>query len=144
MNPLLFELNQAPEMVWEQLTLPENILKWMQNDDIQLHIQFGQAKGEPVIISGDLHGIAFVNTGVIAEWNPPHSLCFTHRSSLSALPHSSEFDTIISVQLHAFAGGTKLEWCCGGYTESAVGEHLRFYWQVALSRMRVLLNQLPE
>jgi uncharacterized protein YndB with AHSA1/START domain len=77
------EIHAPAFKVWEALTNPELMKKWMADRDTELNIITDWIVGSPIIIYGKLHRIKFENTGRVLQFEPEKVLQYNHLSSLS-------------------------------------------------------------
>src|SRR5690349_7040417 len=70
--------------VWEALTNPELMKRWMSETEINIHTDW--KVGTPMVIRGRLHGINFENRGTVLQFDPGKILQYSHLSSVSRLP----------------------------------------------------------
>ncbi|QJB30113.1 SRPBCC domain-containing protein [Chitinophaga oryzae] len=126
---------QAPAAtVWEMLTNPEKINLWMM--DSPVHIQSGWKAGSPLVFTGDLHGIPYINKGVILAFEPEQLLSYTHWSSLSERPDEPEQYGIITFRLNAADTGTMLDFTQTNTGKYATDRHINYYWGTALALIK--------
>src|ERR1051326_6401781 len=81
-------INAPTSQVWEALTNPSLMQKWMFEKEI-IFITDWQIGG-PIITRGDLHGIHFENNGLVLQFEPEKVLRYSHLSSISRLPDKPE------------------------------------------------------
>lgn len=126
---------QAPAAtVWEMLTDPEKINLWMM--DTPVHIQSDWKVGSPLVFTGDLHGLAFENKGIILAFEPEQLLAYTHWSSLSERPDEPEQYGVITFRLTAAEAGTMLDFTQTNTGKYATDRHVNYYWGTALALIK--------
>src|SRR6185312_6680830 len=81
-------INSGIEKVWKALTVPALMKQWMFESEIEIVSDW--VIGRPMIIKGDMHGVAFENKGTLLKFEPLQRLKYSHLSSLSELPDSTE------------------------------------------------------
>lgn len=99
-------INAPTSKVWEALTNPELMKKWM--SETEIHIITDWKVGSPFMIRGDLHGIKFENKGTVLRFEPSKVLAYNHLSSISRLPDKPENFSIIEFQLAPMQDQTSL------------------------------------
>src|SRR4030095_12807143 len=91
-------LINAPTLkVWETLTNPELMKKWISETEINIITDW--KVGNPIIMRGSLHRINFENKGIVLQFEPEKILQYNHLSSLSRLPDKPENYSIIEFRL---------------------------------------------
>lgn len=123
----------APE-VWETLTTPVLMKKWMFETDIDVITDW--KTGSPVIIRGDLHGIYFENNGTVLAFEQGEKLQYNHLSSLSKLPDELENYSIIEFILSPIENQTILTLTVSNFPTEEIYRHLAFYWNVTLEILK--------
>ncbi|NML38107.1 hypothetical protein HHL17_12955 [Chitinophaga sp. G-6-1-13] len=124
--------------VWEMLTNPEKIGRWMM--DTPVHIESDWQVGSPLVFTGDLHGIAYENKGVILQLEPEKLLVYTHWSSLSERPDEPGQYGTITFRLTSTTAGTVLDFTQTNTGKYATDRHVNYYWGTVL----VLIKKLCE
>lgn len=130
-NPIFkktITINAPTSQVWDTLTNPELIKKWMSETDIDIITDWNV--GSPIIIRGDLHGIYFENNGTVLQFEQQHILQYNHLSSLSALPDEPENYSIIEFRLSPTENQTTLTVTLSNFPTEEIYRHLAFYWNV--------------
>ncbi|MBX3012511.1 MAG: SRPBCC domain-containing protein [Caldilineaceae bacterium] len=121
-------------MVWDYLTKPELMQQWMTEEPIT--IQTAWRVGTPMVISGQLHGFAFENTGTVLQSEPTKRLQYTHRSSISNLPDEPASYTVFTFQLTPTDNQTTLTITVENFPTESIYKHLAFYWHVVPELLR--------
>jgi uncharacterized protein YndB with AHSA1/START domain len=121
-------INAPTSQVWDRLTNPELIKKWMSETDIDIITDW--KVGSPVIIRGDLHGIYFENNGKVLQFEQQHILQYNHLSSLSELPDEPDNYSIIEFRLSPTENQTNLTITLSNFPTEEIYRHLAFYWNV--------------
>src|SRR5919108_4165619 len=81
-------INAPISKVWDTLTIPELMKKWMSETGIDIITNW--SVGSPILMRGRLHRIKFENTGTVLQFEPGKILRYSHLSSLSRLPEKPE------------------------------------------------------
>src|SRR5687767_10207996 len=77
-------INAPISKVWETLTTPELMKKWMFEKEIEILTDW--TVGSPILIRGHLERMKFENKGRFLQFEPEKILRYSHLSSLSRLP----------------------------------------------------------
>ena len=132
-------INAKPATVWEALTDPQLMAKWMAETEIE--IITGWHVGSSIIIQGDLHGIPFENTGHVLQFEPEKLLRYSHLSSLSNLPDEIESYSVIEFSLQPKGKETVLTVTLNNFPTDAIYMHLVFYWSVTLEMLKEFIER---
>lgn len=128
---------QAPTVVvWQYLTVPDLMTQWMLDTAMTMAIMTSWQVGSPIVMAGELHGIAFENRGTVSRYEPETLLQYTHLSSLSQLPPTPENFCQLTLALTPTATGTLLTLTMTNFPTAAIFKHLEFYWRVALVNLK--------
>jgi uncharacterized protein YndB with AHSA1/START domain len=117
--------------VWEYLTNPDCMKKWMGEPGMKIEIITDWKVGNPIVIRG-FHHTRFENRGVVLRFEPYKILEYTHLSSVSRLVDRSENYTIISFNLTSNRDVTSLTLKVGNFPTEAIFKHLDFYWKTTV------------
>ena len=127
-------INAKPAKVWEALTSPQQMAKWMAESEIEIITSW--QIGSPIIIRGDLHGIPFENTGRVRQFEPEKLLSYSHLSSLSNLPDETDSYSVIEFSLQPNGNQTVLTLTLSNFPTEEIYRHLAFYWSVTLEMLK--------
>src|SRR5687767_14174435 len=83
-------INAPVFVVWNNLTIPEQMKKWMLDTHMEMDVFTTWQVGSPITLRGNLHGMPFENTGKILKNELEQVLQYTHLSSLSELQDKPE------------------------------------------------------
>ncbi|MES2274793.1 MAG: SRPBCC domain-containing protein [Bacteroidota bacterium] len=131
-------INSPAILIWKMLTDIELLKQWMLDDKIDILTNW--EVNSPIIIEGNLHGMAFKNKGTVLKYDPYHTLCYSHLSSLSLLPDRPENYTNIEFKLEEQGGETGLNFTANNFPTETIKQHIGFYWNATL----VILKELSE
>jgi len=123
-------------VVWQYLTVPDLMKQWMLDTAMTMTITTDWQVGSPIRMQGNLHGIAFENSGTVLHYEPEKLLQYTHLSSLSQLPGRPEDFCQLAFSLTANAKETILTLTITNFPTVAIFKHLEFYWRVALLSLK--------
>ena len=129
------EINAPISQVWDSLTKPELMKKWMM-PDIELHIVTDWKVGNPILINGNMNGKDFQNKGIVLEFEPEKTLQYSHLSSISRLPERPESYALFQFQLFPTERGTQLGFALNNFPTESIYKHLVFYWNVTLEVLK--------
>lgn len=125
--------------VWSYLTIPEFILQWMGDPEMDIEIVTDWKTGSPFIIKG-FHHVPFENKGTILQLEPERIFQYNHLSSLSDLPDKTENYTIITFRLKQLNEQMELTVEAENFPAESINKHWEFYWNGTIS----LLKQVIE
>jgi uncharacterized protein YndB with AHSA1/START domain len=137
----IISIEATPAAVWEALTNPARMKQWMAETTIEIVTSW--EVGSPIIIQGNWHSTRFKNTGRVLRFEPGKCVCYSHLSSLSALPDNTENHTIIEFRLSPQQNSTQLELVLSNFPTEAIYRHFAFYWNVALVLLKKMVEQTP-
>jgi uncharacterized protein YndB with AHSA1/START domain len=136
-------LINAPTLkVWETLTNPELMKKWMSETEINIITDW--KIGNPIIMRGSLHRINFENKGIVLQFEPEKILQYSHLSSLSRLPDKPENYSIIEFRLAPIKNQTMLTLTVSNFPTETIYKHLAFYWNVTLEILKRMIENNPQ
>lgn len=127
--------------VWEALTDPVLMKKWMADADTEIEIITDWKVGNPFLIRGTLHRIKFENKGKVLQFEPEKILQYSHLSSLSRLPAQPENYSIVDFRLTPEGTLTVLTVTLSNFPRESIYKHLDFYWNVTLEIFKRKLEE---
>ncbi len=133
------DINASTSTVWNALTKPAIMQKWMAEADIDILTDW--QVGAPFIIRGSLHGIKFENRGTVLQFEPEKLLCYTHLSSISRLRDVSESYSVLTFELAPLKGQTALTLTVSNFPTETIYKHFAFYWNVTLGILKKQIEQ---
>ena len=128
------EINAAPSKVWDALTNPELMKRWMSETEIKITTDW--EVGNPFIIHGNLHGINFENNGTVLQFEREKVLKYSHLNSLSRLPDEPRNYSMIEFTLAPRENQTSLTVTLSNFPTESIYKHLVFYWNVTLEILK--------
>jgi len=132
-------INAPVLTVWNTLTNPELIKRWM--PDMEINVVSEWKPGSPIIFRGNLHWIDFENRGIIQQFEPGKIFQYTSWSSLSELPDSPENYSVIRFELTPVEEKTTVMLTISHFATDIIYKHLNFYWMVALGVLKKACEQ---
>jgi len=131
-------INAPTSKVWEALTNPEAMKKWMSETEINIITDW--TVGNPIVMHGNLHRINFENKGTVLQFEREKILKYSHLSSLSRLPDEPRNYSIIEFSLTPIENGTDLTVTLSNFPTEAIDKHLVFYWNVTLEILKRMIE----
>lgn len=125
--------------VWNALTKPDLIKRWMAEPEIGLQVSVDWTEGAIISMKG-FHHIEFENKGVVLKVDPENELRYSYLSSLSQLPDHPDNYSIINFKLNQFGNGTEVVLTIANFPTESIFRHVDLYWQATL----VILKQAVE
>lgn len=129
----------SPERVWDALTDPATIKKYMFGSDVSSSWTVGSA----ITYSGEYEGKTYEDHGTILEIEPPRLLRLTHFSPLSGQPDLPENYHEIRYTLEPHGDGTRLELTQDNNSSAAEAEHSSANWQKMLDALKSVVESTP-
>jgi uncharacterized protein YndB with AHSA1/START domain len=133
-------INAPISKVWDTLTNPESMKKWMSETEIDIITTW--KVGSPILIRGRLHGIKFENKGTVLQFEPEKFLEYSHLSSISRLPDKPENYSLFEFRLAPLGRGTSLTLIVRNSATESIHKHLAFYWNVILGILKRMIEEL--
>jgi uncharacterized protein YndB with AHSA1/START domain len=133
-------INAPTSKVWQVLTTPESMKKWMM-PDIEIDIITDWKVGNPIIMHGTMNGKIFENQGTVLQFEPEKALQYSHLSSISRLPDWPESYTIMEFELQPNENQTTLTLTLRNFPTESIYKHLTFYWNVTLEILKKMIEE---
>ena len=125
--------------VWEALTDPELMKKWMFETEINILTDW--RVDTPFVIRGILHRVKFENRGTVLQFEPEKILQYTHWSSLSRLPDTPENYTVLEFRLTLIDRQTELVFTASNFPTENIYRHFALYWNVTLEILKRMIEK---
>ncbi len=132
-------INAPTSKVWETLTNPELMKKWMFDTEIKIITDW--KVGHPIVIRGSLNGKNFENNGTVLQFEIEKILQYNHLSSLSRLPDQPENYSVLEFRLVPIENQTSLTLTLSNFPTESIYKHLAFYWNVTLEVLKRMLEE---
>ena len=132
-------INAPTSKIWEALTNPDLMKKWM--SELEIEILTDWKVGNLVVIRGKLHGIKFENKGKVLQFEPEKILQYSHLSSLSRLPDKPENYSVFDFRLTPKEDLTLLTLTVSNFPTESIFKHLTFYWNVTLEIFKRMIEE---
>jgi hypothetical protein len=134
-------LDAPLSVVWEALTRPDLMKKWMSDSEIEIVTTW--EIGSPIVINVQdvSYKKAFINTGIVLQFLKNRVLEYSHLSSLSRLRDKPESYTLIRFTLQQKEDHVLLELDLSNFPTESHYKHIDFYWTVTLEILRRFLEE---
>ncbi|MES2513056.1 MAG: SRPBCC domain-containing protein [Bacteroidota bacterium] len=127
-------VNASSAKVWEAITNPELMKKWMLDDEIEITTTW--EPGSAIVIKGTLHWVYFEDKGTVLKFEPEQTLQYTHLSSLSKLADEKQNYVIYEFKLKTVSDKTLLSVSLHNFPTESIYQHLAFYWSITLNILK--------
>jgi uncharacterized protein YndB with AHSA1/START domain len=132
-------INAPISKVWDTLTIPELMKKWMSETDINIITDW--TVGSPILIRGHLHRIKFENKGTVLQFEREKILQYSHLSSLSRLADKPENYSVLEFRIAPINNQTTLTLTLSNFPTETIYKHLAFYWNVTLEILKRMIEE---
>lgn len=130
----------SPADVWRALTTPALLERWMGD----FGFRSSWVVGGPFAVVGPLNGRAYEEAGTLLACEPPTLLRFDHWSRLWRIPDGPGGRAVMTIRCAAEGDGTRVSLTHALPLAEAIAPHSRFFWGVALERLRQLFAAGPR
>ncbi|MEA5455014.1 SRPBCC domain-containing protein [Sinomonas sp. JGH33] len=124
------------ESVWEALTTPEQIKKYLFGSDVQSTWEVGG----PITFAGEWQGKQYQDHGVILDAEPPGLLRISHYSPLSGKPDIPENYHTVEYRIEQEGDASKVTITQGNNSNEAEVTESEKTWQLVLANLKDLLE----
>ncbi len=124
-------VNAPASTVWEHLTKPELMKKWMGEEELEIEVITDWKEGNPIVITG-FHHARFENKGIVLQFVPGKILQYSHLSSVSGLEDKHENYSVITFNLVPDKNQTFLTIKVENFPTETIYKHFDFYWKTTL------------
>jgi uncharacterized protein YndB with AHSA1/START domain len=132
-------INTSPSKVWDYLTIPGLMRKWMGEPEMNIEVTTNWIVGSPILIKG-FHHVNFENRGTVLQFAAQKVIQYSHLSSMSRLPDKEENYSIITFDLSPADAQTLLKIQIENFPTDSIYKHLDFYWQGTASILKNVLE----
>ena len=133
------QINATTSKVWQMLTTPELMKKWMMSD-IDIEIITDWKVRSPIEIRRTMNGKDFENKGTVLQFEPERALQYSHLSSLSRLPDRPENYAVVAFRLNPPGDQTTLTLTLSNFATESIYKHVAFYWNVTLEVLKQMIE----
>jgi uncharacterized protein YndB with AHSA1/START domain len=120
------------ERVWEVLTEPDEIAKWMAGSRVETTWQVG----DPITWSGEYDGRAYQDKGEVLAYDEPSRLSVTHYSPMMGQPDVPESYHTLVYELAERESGCHVSLEQDGCDSEEQAEQFSANWQQMLEALR--------
>lgn len=133
-----FDINATPSKVWEALTNPAHIKKYLFGTDTITD----WIAGRPIIFKGTWEGNEYRDGGTILEIEKEKKLSYTYWSSMSGTADIPENYSTLTFELVPQGGGTRILFTQRGFESQAGMEHSEQNWAAVMGGLKTLAESL--
>jgi uncharacterized protein YndB with AHSA1/START domain len=126
------EISASPKQVWDVLTDPEQIRKFMFGAEVQTDWQ----PGSPITWTGEYEGKPYEDKGEILEVEPGRLLKVTHYSPLGGQPDAPENYHTLTYELEDRGEKTRLSLSQDNNASEQEAEHSRGMWEMLVKGVK--------
>ncbi len=126
------EISASPTQVWEVLTDPEQIKKFMFGAEVKTDWQ----PGSPIVWQGVYEGKEYEDKGEILEVEPGRLLKVTHYSPLTGQPDVPENYHTLTYELAERGTSTHLSLSQDNNASEEEAEHSRGMWEMLVNGVK--------
>ena len=131
------EIDAPPEKVWQALTDPQLIKKYMFGSEVRTDWK----PGSPITWQGEFEGRKYMDKGEIITVEPDRRLEITHFSPLTGQEDRPENYHRVSYELQQTDGGTSLRLTQDNSSSAEEAEHSAATWQMMLDGLKKVAEQ---
>jgi uncharacterized protein YndB with AHSA1/START domain len=131
------EIDAAPDKVWQALTDPELIKKYMFGSEVKTDWK----PGSPITWQGEFEGRKYEDKGEILAVEPGRRLEVTHFSPLTGQEDRPENYHRVLYELRQTDGGTSVRLTQDNSSSAEEAEHSAANWQMMLDGLKKVAEQ---
>ena len=131
------EIDAAPDKVWQALTEPELIKKYMFGSEVKTDWK----PGNPITWQGEFEGRKYEDKGEILAVEPGRRLEVTHFSPLTGQEDRPENYHRVLYELRQTDGGTSVRLTQDNSSSAEEAEHSAANWQMMLDGLKKVAEQ---
>lgn len=136
MTEAITTIHAPPARVWQALTNPDFIKKYMFGSDVVTDWKVGS----PITYKGMWQGKPFEDRGQVLQVDPEHTLVVTHYSPLSGVPDTPENYHKVVYELTPQNGNTQVTIRQDNNASPEENQQSHETWQQVLANMKELLE----
>jgi len=131
------EISASPDQVWDALTDPEAISRFMFGSQVDTDWQVGS----PITWTGEYDGTSFTDKGEILQADAPERLRLTHYSPMTGEPDAPESYHTLDYRLAPTEAGTRLTLDQDGNASEEQAEQFAGNWQTMLDQVKEYVEE---
>ena len=131
------DVNASPQRVWDALTDPEEIEKYMFGS----HVVTDWKVGSPIVWKGEYEGKNYEDKGKILEFEPGRRLRVTHFSPLSGEEDVPANYHTVTYELEERGDKTHIALTQDNNSSPDAAEHSRANWERMLSGLKEVVER---
>jgi uncharacterized protein YndB with AHSA1/START domain len=131
------EIDAAPDKVWEALTDPELIKKYMFGSEVKTDWK----PGSPITWQGEFEGRKYEDKGEVIAVEPGRRLEVTHFSPLTGQEDRPENYHHVLYELQETGGSTSVRLTQDNSSSAEEAEHSAANWQMMLDGLKKVAEQ---
>jgi uncharacterized protein YndB with AHSA1/START domain len=130
-------ISASPAQVWNALTDPEQIKKYMFGTDVETDWR----QGSSITWKGEYEGKAYEDKGEIVEVVPERRLKVTHFSPLSGQDDVPENYHTLTYEIEALEGKTHVSLSQDNNANAEAAEHSKGNWEMMLAGLKEVVER---
>ena len=130
-------IHAAPAVVWDALTNPESIKKYMFGTDVTTTWR----EGSPIYWKGEWKGRSYEDKGIVLQFRPPHNLEYSHYSPLSGLPDVPASYHTVMIKLEDEGSHTRVLLKQDNNPSEEARDHSQENWETMLKGLKQYVEQ---
>lgn len=131
------EVNEPIDKVWDSLTNPKIIKKYMFGTNLISDWE----EGSSIVWKGEWQGKKYEDRGVILKLKLGHLIQYNHFSPLSGLPDKPENYHIVTIELTNKDKGTAISLTQDNNDTEEARTHSEKNWFIMLQNLKILLKK---
>lgn len=131
------QIEASPQNVWNILTHPDNIEKWLYGTRVKTDWK----PGSDIIFSFTWNGKEYNDKGTVLEFETEKRFSYNYWSGLSGIPDKPENYSVITFELEPDDTGTLLNLTHTNFATETMYEHSDRNWEEALDLIKTLCEQ---
>jgi uncharacterized protein YndB with AHSA1/START domain len=125
-------VDAAPNVVWQALTDPDRVSRWMAGTEVSTDWQVGS----PITWRGEMNGTPYEDKGEVLVADEPTRLSMTHYSPLMGQPDEPQSYHTVEYVLEPRGDGTAVELSQDGNDSAEQAEQFSATWQSMLDELK--------
>ena len=130
------EIDASPDQVWDALTDPDQIKKYMFGSQVETDWR----PGSPIVWKGEYEGKKYEDKGEILEIEPERRLKVTHFSPLSGQEDAPENYHTLVYELEPSGAKTRISLSQDNNESEEAAEHSQANWEKMLSGLKQVVE----